>query len=167
MHRIQENRPLITVNLLTRKEIAMQDIKYVKKLIEIFENSSANIFEISHENFKLRLEKNNCVSSACVPPGQALPQPDSNCVVFDKTLDFNNLKEIKSPMVGVFYAAPAPGEKPFVERGSKIKKGDVLCIIESMKLMNEVTSDYDGVIADICVLDGQVIEYSQVLFKVY
>jgi acetyl-CoA carboxylase biotin carboxyl carrier protein len=96
-----------------------------------------------------------------------LPRPADNCADSDKTLDFNKLKEIKSPMVGVFYAAPAPGEKPFVERGSKIKKGDVLCIIESMKLMNEVTSDYDGVIADICVLDGQAVEYSQVLFKVY
>jgi acetyl-CoA carboxylase biotin carboxyl carrier protein len=145
----------------------MQDIKYVKKLISLFEKSSASVFEIAQGDFKLRLEKNRCVASAPILSEQVLPRPADNCADSDKTLDFNKLKEIKSPMVGVFYAAPAPGEKPFVERGSKIKKGDVLCIIESMKLMNEVTSDYDGVIADICVLDGQAVEYSQVLFKVY
>lgn len=76
------------------------------------------------------------------------------------------LHEVKSPMVGVFYAAPAPDKEPYVRVGSKVKKGDVLCIIESMKLMNEITSDRDGEIAKICVENGQVVEFAQPLFKI-
>ena len=69
-------------------------------------------------------------------------------------------------MVGVFYSAPSPGATPYVSIGSKVKKGDVLCIIEAMKLMNEITSDFDGEIVDICVMDGDVVEYGQPLFKI-
>ena len=72
----------------------------------------------------------------------------------------------KSPTVGVFYAAPAPGSKPFVSLGDKVKKGDVLCIVEAMKLMNEILSETDGEIAEICVGNGQVVEYDQPLFRI-
>ena len=68
-------------------------------------------------------------------------------------------------MVGVFYKANAPGAEPFVKIGSKVKKGDVLCIIEAMKLMNEIYAEQDGTIAEICMNDGDVAEYSQVLFR--
>ena len=73
--------------------------------------------------------------------------------------------EIKSPMVGVFYTSPSPDAEPYVSVGSKVKKGDVICIIEAMKLMNEITADKDGEIAEICVDNGQVVEFSQVLFR--
>ncbi len=73
--------------------------------------------------------------------------------------------EIKSPMVGVFYTSPSPDAEPYVTVGSKVKKGDVVCIIEAMKLMNEITADKDGEIAEICVDNGQVVEFSQVLFR--
>lgn len=73
-------------------------------------------------------------------------------------------KSVKSPMVGVFYASPSPEEKPYVAVGDFVKKGDVLCIIEAMKLMNEIVADEDGEIAKICVSDGQVVEYGQCLF---
>lgn len=72
----------------------------------------------------------------------------------------------KSPTVGVFYAAPAPGSKPFVSLGDRVKKGDVLCIVEAMKLMNEILSETDGEIAEICVGNGQVVEYDQPLFRI-
>ncbi|HML49609.1 MAG TPA: acetyl-CoA carboxylase biotin carboxyl carrier protein, partial [Clostridia bacterium] len=75
--------------------------------------------------------------------------------------------EVKSPMVGVFYAAPSPESPPFVKRGDRVKRGDVLCIIEAMKLLNEIAAEADGEIADICVENGQVVEYSQTLFKIY
>ncbi len=71
---------------------------------------------------------------------------------------------VKAPMVGVFYAAPAPEEKPYVQVGDKVKKGDTLCIIEAMKLMNEISADQDGEIAQICVEDGELVEYGQTLF---
>ena len=83
------------------------------------------------------------------------------------TIDFNHITEVKSPMVGVFYAAPSPDAQPFVQVGSKVKKGDVLCIIEAMKLMNEITAEQDGEIVDICVKSGEVVEYSQTLFKIF
>ncbi len=83
------------------------------------------------------------------------------------TVDFNHVTEVKSPMVGVFYAAPSPDAEPFVQVGSKVKKGDVLCIIEAMKLMNEITAEQDGEIVDICVQNGDVVEYGQTLFKIF
>ena len=74
--------------------------------------------------------------------------------------------EVTAPMVGVFYAAPAPGDEPFVHVGSKVKAGETLCIIEAMKLMNEINSEMDGEIAEICVGNGQVVEYDQPLFRI-
>ena len=71
---------------------------------------------------------------------------------------------VKCPMVGVFYAAPSPEEKPYVQVGDKVKKGDVLCIVEAMKLMNEITAEQDGEIASICVEDGNLVEFGQTLF---
>jgi acetyl-CoA carboxylase biotin carboxyl carrier protein len=74
--------------------------------------------------------------------------------------------EIKSPMVGVYYSAPAPEKDPYVQVGSRVKKGDILCIIEAMKLMNEITADKDGEIVKICVENGQVVEFAQPLFQI-
>ncbi len=70
-------------------------------------------------------------------------------------------------MVGVFYSSPSPEAEPFVKVGSKVKKGDVLCIIEAMKLLNEINADTDGEIVDICVNNGDVVEYGQPLFKIF
>ena len=73
---------------------------------------------------------------------------------------------VKSPAVGVFYAAPAPGSKPFVSLGDTVHVGDTLCIIEAMKLMNEITCEVEGTVAEICVGNGQVVEYDQPLFRI-
>ena len=72
---------------------------------------------------------------------------------------------VRSPMVGVFYAAPAENAAPFVSVGDRVKKGDTLCIIEAMKLMNEITAEMDGVIAEVCIGNGQMVEYGTVLFR--
>ena len=75
--------------------------------------------------------------------------------------------EVCAPMVGVFYVAPSPGAEPFVRVGSKVKKGETLCILEAMKLMNEVVAECDGEIAEICANDGDLVEYGRVLFRMY
>lgn len=75
--------------------------------------------------------------------------------------------EVCAPMVGVFYVAPSPGAEPFVRVGSKVKKGETLCILEAMKLMNEVVAECDGEVAEICANDGDLVEYGRVLFKIY
>jgi acetyl-CoA carboxylase biotin carboxyl carrier protein len=78
----------------------------------------------------------------------------------------SNLLEVKSPMVGTFYGAPEPGAKPYVTAGSRISKGQVLCIIEAMKIMNEIESEFSGVVKEVCVQDAHPVEYGQVLFRV-
>ena len=81
--------------------------------------------------------------------------------------DSSRVTEVCAPMVGVFYAAPAPGAEPFVRVGSKVKKGETLCILEAMKLMNEVVVERDGEVVEICVNDGELVEYGRVLFRIY
>ena len=78
-----------------------------------------------------------------------------------------HIKEIKAPLVGTFYTAAGPDEEPFVKPGQSVHAGDVIGIIEAMKLMNEITAEQDGEIVDICVQSGQVVEYSQTLFKIF
>ena len=85
----------------------------------------------------------------------------------DEALDMAHTTAVRAPMVGVFYAAPAPGAEPFVHVGSKVKKGETLCVIEAMKVMNEVTAEADGEIVDICVKDGDLVEYDCCLMKIY
>ena len=74
--------------------------------------------------------------------------------------------EVTAPMVGVFYAAPAPGDEPFVRVGSKVKAGETLCIIEAMKVLNEVTAESDGEVLEICVADGDLVEFSSCLMRI-
>ena len=85
----------------------------------------------------------------------------------DEPLDMSHTTAVRAPMVGVFYAAPAPGAEPFVQVGSKVKKGDTLCVIEAMKVMNEVTAEEDGEVVDVCVKDGDLVEYGCCLMKIY
>jgi acetyl-CoA carboxylase biotin carboxyl carrier protein len=76
------------------------------------------------------------------------------------------LVQVKAPIVGVFYAAPAPGEAPFVTAGSRVEKGQVLCLLEAMKMMNELKSPADGILRTVRGIDGELAEYDQVLFEV-
>ena len=78
----------------------------------------------------------------------------------------DNCKIVKSPMVGTFYLKPDPNSNPYVEIGKKVKKGDILCIIEAMKLMNEIECEFDGEITEILVKDGEMVEYGKPLFKI-
>lgn len=145
------------------------NIEDIKSLAEILTKNGLNSLEICEGESKIKLEKTSIVKEAIIPKTyDGAPQSASMVIVDDdeETVNFNRLIEIKSPIVGIFYSSASPDADPFVTIGSKVKKGDVLCIIEAMKLMNEITAEADGEIVDICVKSGDIAEYGQVLFKI-
>jgi acetyl-CoA carboxylase biotin carboxyl carrier protein len=146
-------------------------LQQIRELVRMLEESSLTLLEIEEEGTRIRLEKSVSPSQvsmegeppACASPlSPAVPSAD----VPPAGINYTNLKEIKSPMIGVFYEAPSPGAEPFVRPGAVVKKGDVLCILEAMKIMNEITAEEDGQIIDVCVNNGEIVEYSQTLFKI-
>ncbi len=149
------------------------NIKQIKELAQILEENKLTAVEVSEGETKIRLERNNGggTTNVTLPVAAALQQPTlmsvENSISDDTAVNFNNIKEIKSPMVGIFYETPAPDAEPYVSIGSQVKKGDVICVIEAMKVMNEITSDVDGEIVDICAKNGQIVEFSEVLFKIF
>ena len=152
------------------------NLRQIRDLVRLLESSGLSVLEIEENDLRVRLEKGQTAGFAQPVPA-ALPQAvpaalpvetaPAPAPVADGTVDFNRLKEVKSPLVGIFYAAPSPGAEPFAGVGSKVKKGDVLCVVEAMKLMNEITADADGEVIDVCVQNGQVVEFGQILFKLY
>lgn len=139
-------------------------IEEIRELAQIMKENGLGILELQEDGTNLRME----AASAAAPAAPASAASAAPVATQDGTpVDFNNLKEVKSPMVGVFYQAPSPEADPYVRVGSKVKKGDVLCVIEAMKLLNEITADTDGEIVDVCVENGQLVEYGQVLFKIF
>lgn len=154
----------------------------VKELATLLENSSLTKLRLEEDGIVLELEAEppqQLVSvaapavaapttAAAVPPAPApaapaSPSPDSD----EAPYDMSKLTLVKAPMVGVFYAAPSPGADPFVRVGSKVKKGDTLCVMEAMKLMNEVVAEVDGEVVDVCVEDGDLVEFGGTLMKIY
>ena len=139
-------------------------IEEIRELAQIMKENGLGMLELQEDGTNLRME----AASAAAPAAPASAASAAPVATQDGTpVDFNNLKEVKSPMVGVFYQAPSPEADPYVRVGSKVKKGDVLCMIEAMKLLNEITADTDGEIVDVCVENGQLVEYGQVLFKIF
>ena len=160
------------------------NIRQIRELAQIVRENGLSALEISENDSKIRIEcaRGEVVVAAPAPAAVQVPEVAAPAVApvvapvqaaeapapiirEEAPVDFNRMHEIKSPMVGVFYASPSPDSKPFVEIGQKVKKGDVVCIIEAMKLMNELTADQDGEVVDICVNNGDVVEYGQPLFK--
>lgn len=147
------------------------DTKLIKNIMNMFEGSGLSAIELSEETdgkkFSVKLEKNIGGAVSIVAPMPVNTVKHENLSQNAKVVDFNNVNEIKSPMVGIFYASPSPDSAAFVKKGDKIKKGDTLCIIEAMKLMNEVVSDRDGEVVEICAESGGLVEFGQVLFKIF
>ena len=143
----------------------------IKSLISLMEKSGLSVIEVTEGDTKIRLEKNNPSFSVNNTAAPAINTQETSAAIIPSSnqqpVDFNNIFEVKSPMVGVFYSSSSPESEPFVKIGSKVKKGDVLCIIEAMKLMNEIVCDVDGEVVDICVKNSQVVEFSQILFKIF
>jgi len=141
------------------------DIEKLKELIEFMKEEDLLELEIEEEGKKIKLSRNpkhiNVTPSVLTP---SPPQTPSETKPQEKKEE--GLIEIKAPMVGTFYRAPAPDAQPYVEVGSQIDSGDVVCIIEAMKLMNEIKSEIKGEIVDILAENGEPVEYGQPLFLV-
>jgi len=160
----------------------MIDLEFVERLIQALDESSLNSLELEQEGTRVHLSKSPpgspSLGTAPAPnPDFGLPAPAPNPAGLSATSvsaevaapredPDENLLEVVSPMVGTFYAAPAPDASPYVEVGHRVGKGTVLCIIEAMKLMNELESELEGTVAKVMVENAQPVEYGQVLFLI-
>ena len=147
------------------------DLAYVKKLVRILEHSGVDEIEIEEEGLRIRVARgsqNNAHPASIVAPqqvhAQALSAAPAAAVAAAPAEAAHH--EVKSPIVGTFYRAPAPDADPYVEVGQVVQPKTVLCIIEAMKLMNEIESDAGGRIVKILVENGQPVEYNQTLFLI-
>ncbi|MDA9595470.1 acetyl-CoA carboxylase biotin carboxyl carrier protein [Gammaproteobacteria bacterium] len=148
------------------------DIRKVKKLIEMLENSSLNeiVIKEGEESVKLVKSAGNiqtpqmiAASPQVLAPAIEEKEPEEKTKEEPEDKIISG-KSINSPMVGTFYSSPNPGADSFVKVGDKVSEGDVLCIIEAMKMMNEVKSDYSGIIKEILISDADPVEYGEALF---
>nr|WP_319489681.1 acetyl-CoA carboxylase biotin carboxyl carrier protein [uncultured Caproiciproducens sp.] len=140
------------------------DIQQIKDIAETMRENGLTLVEITEDGASIHLERNSTLGEA--PPLQTAAQPPVPAERVSPCAPVCSGIEIKSPIVGVFYASASPEGEPFVKVGSYVKKGDTLCIIEAMKLLNEISAECDGEITEICAASGQVVEYAQVLFRI-
>ena len=147
------------------------DLRKLKKLIDLVEESGISELELTEDGEKVRISRNFTANTAVqyAPVQYNAPQyaPPVTAAAAPTAIDAPAVEEghaVKSPMVGTFYRAPSPDAKPFAEVGDTVAIGDTLCIIEAMKLLNEIEADKAGVIKKILVDNGQAIEYGEPLF---
>ena len=144
------------------------DIRKIKTLIEMLEASNLNEIEVSHGEESVRISKSS---------GEIKVLQDSNIGINNESQSINKIdnnqieneikgNQVTSPIVGTFYRKPSPDKEPFVKVGDIVNKGDVLCIIEAMKMMNEIKSEFDGKISSIEVDDGQPVEFGQTIIVI-
>ena len=143
----------------------------INKMIRDLENSNINKLEVEFPNgLKIKMDKGTGIqsTSSAVMPSVQNPVVTNKVItnVNTENKEEENYKIIKSPRVGTFYASSSPTSEPFVKVGDKVKKGQVVCIVEAMKLMNEIESEFDGEIAEICMKNEDMVEYGTPLFKI-
>jgi len=167
--------------------VLIVDLNHLRQLLDLVKEHDLAEFEVEHDGLRLRVRKNAGGTQMVVAPAPAAPvslaaagaapalavpaataaegSADSSApdAVADAEIE---LAIVKSPIVGTFYRSSEPGSPSFVEVGASVKKGDVLCIIEAMKLMNEIDSEYDGEVANIYVENGQPVQYGERLFAI-
>jgi len=159
----------------------MIDLDFIERLIQVFDDSGVDSLEIERGGTRVKLSKtppsvgmplvlpaDAMASRAPVPaaPSPATPEAPPRGTERTPPSPARELLEITSPMVGTFYRAPAPDAPAYVEAGRRVSPGDTLCIIEAMKLMNELLSEVSGTITEVCVENAQPVEFGQVLFRV-
>ena len=165
------------------------DLEQIKQILDLVREHELSEFEIEHEGLRLKVRKDtngshvvslpaphaplvlppstaSPSSTAPAPAAAAMAAPAMAAAPADAADAEIELAVVKSPIVGTFYRSSEPGSASFVDIGSIIKKGDVLCIIEAMKLMNEIDSEYDGEIVNIYVENGQAVQYGERLFAI-
>ncbi|MDE0899180.1 MAG: acetyl-CoA carboxylase biotin carboxyl carrier protein [Longimicrobiales bacterium] len=150
----------------------MMDFDFIERLIDALDNSSVDSIDIERGGTRVRLSKSPSGTvvapvavTAAPAPAVALPAPAATPAT-ETPVAASNLVEIISPMVGTFYRSPGPDALSYVEVGARVMPGDTLCIIEAMKLMNELECEVTGTIAEICIENAQPVEFGQVLFRV-
>ncbi|MBI5097683.1 MAG: acetyl-CoA carboxylase biotin carboxyl carrier protein [Nitrospirae bacterium] len=142
------------------------ELDEIKQLIELLKGTDITELQIEREGSKLKIRREKYLSSfeaisSAKKPGVTAPKESK-----EEVAEESKLVTITSPIVGIFHRAPSPESPPFVEVGNTVKKGQVLCIVEAMKLMNEIECDTDGVVSKILVENGQPVEYGEPLFLI-
>ena len=143
------------------------DLKDIKAIIDLMKKNDLSIFEMEKDGFRLKLQKGLAdqpivVSTTAAPAITNGPAPAPASSAIEDT----PLKDIVSPMVGTFYLAASPDASPFVDVGTKVNEDTVVCIIEAMKVMNEIKAEISGVIAEVVAENGKPVQFGQALFKV-
>lgn len=139
----------------------------IKQLMDDMGNSKLSSIDIDFpDGTKISMKKNENVEISTKAMKSSSQDVKKEEPELEQSSNENTGKIVKSPMVGTFYIKPNPSANPYVEVGKKVKKGDVLCIIEAMKLMNEIESEFDGEVAEIFIKDGEAVEYGKALFRI-
>ena len=159
----------------------MMNSDEIKEILELMRQHELEEFELERDGLKIRIKKQGTVTSfpaSAVPPVTSVPtavsatanpvQPAASTTENAESAEIPGIElaVVKSPIVGTFYRASEPGAPSFIEIGDTVRKGQVLCIIEAMKLMNEIESEVSGEVVDIPVSNGQPVEYGEVLFRI-
>jgi len=143
------------------------DNREIKNLIKLFDDSNVGELKIKRDEFEIELKKSSsCVETVVAPAPVVASAPISAPIQSSETISNDSGESIKSPMVGTFYAAPSPDAAPFVKVGDTVSRGQSLCIVEAMKIMNEIEAEFDCKIVDILVGDGEPIEFDMPIFKI-
>ncbi|MCF0148429.1 MAG: acetyl-CoA carboxylase biotin carboxyl carrier protein [Clostridium sp.] len=162
----------------------MLTYEQIKDLIKSIDCSSLRVFELENQDFKLKLSKNEESLKSNIEDNNLVSELEAdfsssklNRRIVNNMVEINNEDNnidsneasyniVKSPLVGTYYSSGTPGGKAYVKKGDHIKKGDVLCIVEAMKIMNEITSEFDGEIVEVLRSDEDIVEYGMELFKI-
>jgi len=143
------------------------DLRQIKNLMKEFEDSTIHKLEINDKDFSIKLEKEQPVfSSPILDTVQAPLRVQEAVVPVKEEKIVNNNKEVKAPLVGTFYSSPSPDSESFVQVGKRVQQGDVLFIIEAMKVMNEITSPVSGTIEKVNTQDGNMVEFGEVIMEI-
>lgn len=142
------------------------DLRKLKTLIDLVSESGVAELEITEGDDRVKIVNRVGAAPVVAAAPAAAPAPAATSESAAAPAVAEDTRTINSPMVGTFYRAPSPGAKPFADVGQKVKAGDTVCIIEAMKLLNEIETEYDGVIKEILVENGQSVEFGQPLFVI-
>jgi len=149
-----------------------KDLKEIKAIIDLMKKHGLSVFEIEKEGFRIKLEKGPSVQATAAMPPPVATEPKAASSAPEaappglKAIESVPLREILSPMVGTFYRSASPDSAPFVDVGKSVTEDTVVCIIEAMKVMNEIKAETSGIIAEVLAENGKPVQFGQVLFKI-